>query len=185
TLRLPCLSRQGHPLRALRVARRHAAAARLRAPAAEPVRARLRRRPSSDVHHGGRTRRARRDRTDGAFPQHAWAAARLRAGLCLGPPPHSRAVPPPDPTPLSPRRRGRDRHCTHCRNTLACAGGHAQARLQRVHLDPRYLGEAVHGTIEPTLDVEWRPLAELASIASEWRGLAGRALAPNVFYEPA
>jgi CelD/BcsL family acetyltransferase involved in cellulose biosynthesis len=43
----------------------------------------------------------------------------------------------------------------------------------------------VHGTIESTLEVEWRPLAELASIAPEWRALAARALVPNVFYEPA
>jgi CelD/BcsL family acetyltransferase involved in cellulose biosynthesis len=43
----------------------------------------------------------------------------------------------------------------------------------------------VHGTIESTLEVEWRPLAELASITAEWRALAARALLPNVFYEPA
>jgi CelD/BcsL family acetyltransferase involved in cellulose biosynthesis len=43
----------------------------------------------------------------------------------------------------------------------------------------------VHGTIESTLEVEWRPLAELASLAPEWRDLAARALVPNVFYEPA
>jgi len=43
----------------------------------------------------------------------------------------------------------------------------------------------VHGTIESTLEVEWRPLAELASIAPEWRALAACALVPNVFYEPA
>jgi CelD/BcsL family acetyltransferase involved in cellulose biosynthesis len=43
----------------------------------------------------------------------------------------------------------------------------------------------VHGTIESTLEVEWRPLAELASIAPEWRALASRSLVPNVFYEPA
>jgi len=43
----------------------------------------------------------------------------------------------------------------------------------------------VHGTIETTLEVECRPLAELASIASDWRGLTARALEPNVFYEPA
>jgi CelD/BcsL family acetyltransferase involved in cellulose biosynthesis len=43
----------------------------------------------------------------------------------------------------------------------------------------------VHGTIESTLEVEWRPLAELASITTEWRALAARALVPNVFYEPA
>jgi hypothetical protein len=43
----------------------------------------------------------------------------------------------------------------------------------------------VHGTIESTLEVEGRPLAELASIAAEWRALAARALVPNVFYEPA
>ncbi len=33
-------------------------------------------------------------------------------------------------------------------------------------------------------DVELRPLAELASLAAEWRLLAARALEPNVFYEP-
>jgi CelD/BcsL family acetyltransferase involved in cellulose biosynthesis len=43
----------------------------------------------------------------------------------------------------------------------------------------------VHGTIESTLEVEWRPLADLASIAAEWRALAAHALVPNVFYEPA
>jgi CelD/BcsL family acetyltransferase involved in cellulose biosynthesis len=43
----------------------------------------------------------------------------------------------------------------------------------------------VHGTIESLFHVEWRPLAELAPIAAQWRALAGRALEPNVFYEPA
>jgi CelD/BcsL family acetyltransferase involved in cellulose biosynthesis len=43
----------------------------------------------------------------------------------------------------------------------------------------------VHGTIESRLRVEWRPLSELGAIAEEWRALAGRALEPNVFYEPA
>ena len=33
-------------------------------------------------------------------------------------------------------------------------------------------------------DIELRPLMELSSIADEWRALAGRALEPNVFYEP-
>jgi CelD/BcsL family acetyltransferase involved in cellulose biosynthesis len=42
----------------------------------------------------------------------------------------------------------------------------------------------VHGTIESTFDVEWQPLAQLASIVPEWRALAARALVPNVFYEP-
>jgi CelD/BcsL family acetyltransferase involved in cellulose biosynthesis len=32
---------------------------------------------------------------------------------------------------------------------------------------------------------EWRALSELGTIADEWRELAARALAPNVFYEPA
>jgi CelD/BcsL family acetyltransferase involved in cellulose biosynthesis len=35
------------------------------------------------------------------------------------------------------------------------------------------------------LDVEWRTLADLPSICTEWRELAARALEPNVFYEPA
>lgn len=33
--------------------------------------------------------------------------------------------------------------------------------------------------------VEWRDLSELAAFTDEWHDLAGRALAPNVFYEPA
>jgi CelD/BcsL family acetyltransferase involved in cellulose biosynthesis len=43
----------------------------------------------------------------------------------------------------------------------------------------------VHGTIASLFRVEWRPLAELAEVAAEWRALAARALEPNVFYEPA
>jgi CelD/BcsL family acetyltransferase involved in cellulose biosynthesis len=43
----------------------------------------------------------------------------------------------------------------------------------------------VHGTIEQLFAVEWRPLAGLDGIARQWRALAERALAPNVFYEPA
>ena len=43
----------------------------------------------------------------------------------------------------------------------------------------------MHGTIDIGLRVEWRPLASLAAMADEWRTLAGRALDPNVFYEPA
>ncbi len=36
-----------------------------------------------------------------------------------------------------------------------------------------------------SLQVEWRWLADLVSVASDWRELAGRALEPNAFYEPA
>ena len=43
----------------------------------------------------------------------------------------------------------------------------------------------MHGTIESAFRVEWRPLTELGAVAAEWRALAGRALEPNVFYEPA
>jgi CelD/BcsL family acetyltransferase involved in cellulose biosynthesis len=43
----------------------------------------------------------------------------------------------------------------------------------------------MHGMIESGFRVEWRPLAALADIATEWQSLAARALAPNVFYEPA
>jgi len=42
----------------------------------------------------------------------------------------------------------------------------------------------VHGTIESTLRVEWRPLVELGDVAAQWRELAERAIEPNVFYEP-
>jgi CelD/BcsL family acetyltransferase involved in cellulose biosynthesis len=36
-----------------------------------------------------------------------------------------------------------------------------------------------------SLAVEWRWLADLVPLTKEWRDLAGRALEPNVFYEPA
>ncbi|HEY7242374.1 MAG TPA: GNAT family N-acetyltransferase [Xanthobacteraceae bacterium] len=42
----------------------------------------------------------------------------------------------------------------------------------------------MHGTIETTFRVEWRPLAELRSHTAEWRTLAERTVEPNVFYEP-
>jgi CelD/BcsL family acetyltransferase involved in cellulose biosynthesis len=32
---------------------------------------------------------------------------------------------------------------------------------------------------------EWRPIAALADVRAEWRDLVGRALEPNVFYDPA
>ncbi len=56
-----------------------------------------------DGHHlmfimADRARRARRDRADGALSQHARAAARLRAGLCVGLRHQCRAVPAADPT---------------------------------------------------------------------------------------
>jgi CelD/BcsL family acetyltransferase involved in cellulose biosynthesis len=38
---------------------------------------------------------------------------------------------------------------------------------------------------EIALTTEWRPLAELAGVAAEWRALARRAAEPNIFYEPA
>jgi CelD/BcsL family acetyltransferase involved in cellulose biosynthesis len=56
----------------------------------------------------------------------------------------------------------------------ACA---AIASARRAVLAGRY---AAH-----SFAVEWRKLAELGSIADEWRELAARALDPNVFYEPA
>ena len=43
----------------------------------------------------------------------------------------------------------------------------------------------MHGTIDSVFRVEWRPLADLDSVADEWRALAAQALEPNVFYEPA
>jgi CelD/BcsL family acetyltransferase involved in cellulose biosynthesis len=42
----------------------------------------------------------------------------------------------------------------------------------------------VHGTIHTAFRVEWRPINALESDAAEWRMLAGRAVEPNVFYEP-
>jgi CelD/BcsL family acetyltransferase involved in cellulose biosynthesis len=38
---------------------------------------------------------------------------------------------------------------------------------------------------QAALRVEWRPLAAIDDIVPAWRALAGRALEPNVFYEPA
>jgi Acetyltransferase (GNAT) domain len=43
----------------------------------------------------------------------------------------------------------------------------------------------VHGTLDSTLRVEWRPLSDLGLVARQWRELAGRAVEPNVFYDPA
>jgi CelD/BcsL family acetyltransferase involved in cellulose biosynthesis len=43
----------------------------------------------------------------------------------------------------------------------------------------------VHGMIEAEFRVEWRPLADLAGITTQWQSLAARTLEPNVFYEPA
>ena len=42
----------------------------------------------------------------------------------------------------------------------------------------------MHGTIETGISVEVRSLGELAGFAEDLRALAGRSLAPNVFYEP-
>src|SRR5208282_5995647 len=55
--------------------------------------------------------------------------------------------------------------------------GAAIASARRAVLAGRY---AAH-----SFAVEWRKLAELGSIADQWRELAVRALDPNVFYEPA
>ena len=43
----------------------------------------------------------------------------------------------------------------------------------------------MHAPLRPSFQVEWRGLATLEPIASEWRALAARAVEPNVFYEPA
>src|SRR6202142_2191687 len=53
----------------------------------------------------------------------------------------------------------------------------AIASARRAAVADRYAANA--------LAVEWRPLSDLEPIADEWRELAGRALEPNVFYEPA
>jgi CelD/BcsL family acetyltransferase involved in cellulose biosynthesis len=37
---------------------------------------------------------------------------------------------------------------------------------------------------EIAVSTEWRPLADLAGMAAEWRALTDRAAEPNVFYEP-
>jgi CelD/BcsL family acetyltransferase involved in cellulose biosynthesis len=53
----------------------------------------------------------------------------------------------------------------------------AIASARRATLAGRYAAD--------TFVVEWRGLAQLETIADEWRELAARALEPNVFYEPA
>jgi CelD/BcsL family acetyltransferase involved in cellulose biosynthesis len=53
----------------------------------------------------------------------------------------------------------------------------AIARARRAVVADRYAIDS--------FTVEWRELAQLATIADEWRELAARALVPNVFYEPA
>jgi hypothetical protein len=42
----------------------------------------------------------------------------------------------------------------------------------------------MHAPLDPTFRVERRDLAALGSMADDWRDLAGRAVEPNVFYEP-
>src|SRR6266705_6387975 len=63
--------------------------------------------------------------------------------------------------------------CSRRRNGIHCAGAGGPSDAGRM-LAPRELA----------LTTEWRPLAELATIAAEWRALARRAAEPNVFYEP-
>src|SRR5262249_37313887 len=139
---------------------------------------------SSDVHPRDRPARARGGRADGAAAQCARPPAdgrlRLRDGIC-----HQRcALPAADPDAGRDRRRHRDRR-------------RADDRERRIvhHRPPPAWGFAlgparvapdttVHGTIESQFRVEWRALAELAGVADEWRALAARAIAPNVFYEP-
>ena len=53
----------------------------------------------------------------------------------------------------------------------------AIATARRAALADRYAANS--------FTVEWRPLARLEPIATQWRELAARALEPNVFYEPA
>jgi CelD/BcsL family acetyltransferase involved in cellulose biosynthesis len=43
----------------------------------------------------------------------------------------------------------------------------------------------MHAPLRQSFQVEWHGLAALESVASEWHALAGRAIEPNVFYEPA
>lgn len=52
----------------------------------------------------------------------------------------------------------------------------AIASVRRAALAHRYASES--------FAVEWRELSQLHAVADEWRALAERALAPNVFYEP-
>ena len=60
--------------------------------------------------------------------------------------------------------------------TLEDGAASAIARARRA-LSERQAADA--------LAVEWRDFAALGQLASEWRALAGSALEPNVFYEPA
>jgi CelD/BcsL family acetyltransferase involved in cellulose biosynthesis len=53
----------------------------------------------------------------------------------------------------------------------------AIASARRAVVADRYAANA--------LAVEWRPLDRLAPVVDEWRALVGRALEPNIFYEPA
>src|ERR1700733_3345498 len=53
----------------------------------------------------------------------------------------------------------------------------AIATARRAALANRYVANS--------FTVEWRPLTALEPVVAQWRELAGRALEPNVFYEPA
>jgi hypothetical protein len=68
-------------------------------------------------------------------------------------------------------------------NALAIRG---ISLLEKVSDIARDVGSAKSQQTEgPGFLVEWRPLATLDAIVSEWRDLAGRALEPNIFYEAA
>ena len=57
-----------------------------------------------------------------------------------------------------------------------------RAALDPMRDDPRNPGRAA--AANAPLRAEWRPLAGLAAIVSQWRSLAERAIEPNIFYEP-
>jgi len=61
--------------------------------------------------------------------------------------------------------------------TLEGGAASAIASARRAALSERYAAEA--------FAVEWRNFAALGPVVNEWRALAGCALAPNAFYEPA
>src|SRR4029079_4634141 len=43
----------------------------------------------------------------------------------------------------------------------------------------------MHAPLDTMVRAEWRGLGSLGGIAEAWQALAGRAIEPNVFYEPA
>ena len=131
------LHRPIHQMDVLAVAGGDRAPAPVRAADAGPVRRRVHRRLSPDVHPGRGSAGARRHRPDRAAAQHAGRAAHLRAGLCRGLRYQSWPVLCAHPAVRHGRRRHRHRERADHRIHHAVRRDQEPAWLPRFRLGPR------------------------------------------------